>query len=342
MLYDTVQPYLEYIECKIFQLLDSYSRSFEHAFTRGLSRKCHAGTISVELAVVIILNYYRQVMSQYLWYCNIAQDRFQDDKEADGPAEIYALINNFESAMWENRLEPLLCRPQQGHATSKCNADSVQDNDSPASGSNTSTRHDKMLSDDRALLCVSPCDVDCCDETDEDLENLMEDSIDNESESKFIQYMKTQSNNILNGDHSDEDTEQHLAQLFGEDYTTSSFCSSDEVTRHENANNHVTSTKRTSSQDCQSSKRKKRKEVPKSVSFRKAAATKFFSIPRPFSVAETTIIANCISDNTALVETGQLSIDGALENVDKVVQHLLMRSLNGLPSMHEGVFNIGT
>ena len=344
--YDAVQPYLEYIECKMSRYLGSYARTFDHVLIRGLSREFHAwrhtDTTSVQLAVATILNYYRQVMSRYFWYCNIAQDRHEDDDDDGGHVEIYALINNFETAMWENQLEPLLGRQQHGSVTFQCNIDTVQDNDSIATGGEKFIKQDNILNDSRPLLCVSPCDVDCCNDTNEDLQDLMQQNIDDESENKFLQYMKSHGNEIVKGEQNNEDTEHHLSQLFGEDYTTSSLSSSDENTSHENSNDHVTSKHPTLSQDGPPSKRRKRNIPPKSVSFQQTAATRFLSIPTTFSVDQTKTVAQCISDNTALVKTGQLSIDDAMGNVDVILQQLLMQKLNGLSSKQDEVLNIGT
>ena len=344
--YDAVQPYLEYIECKIVQYLGSYARTFDHVLKRGLSREFHAwkhtDTTNVQLAVATILNYYRQVMSQYFWYCNIAQDRYQHDVDNGGHIEIYALINNFETAMWENQLEPLLGRQQHGNVTFQCNVNTVQDNDCIDGGGEKCTKQETILNDSRPLLCVSPCDVDCCNDMNKDFQDLMQQSIDDESEKKFLQYMNSHGNKIVKGEQNDEDTEHHLSELFGEDYTTSSLSSSDENTSHESSKDHVTSRHPMSPQDGPASKRRKRNTPPKSVSFQQTAATRFLSIPTTFSVEQTKNVAKCISANTALVERGKLSTDDAMGNVETILQHLLMQKLNGLPSKQDEVLNIGS
>ena len=350
--YGAVQPYLEYIEDKISKYLSSYSRTFEHVVIRGLSREfhawTHAGTMSVQLAVATMLNYYRQIMLKYLWCGNIAEGRRDVDDNGYGHVEIYVLINNFETAMWENRLEPLLRRQQYGSMASECNVDPVQDNESIAVGGDRCTQHANTFRANTA--CISPCDIDCCNGTSEDLQSLMQQSIDDESERKFVQYMKRHGSAIVKGNHNDEDTEHHLSELFAEDYTTSSLSSSDEIGSHDNSTNENTRKHPTPIEDCGPSKRRKRNipkstkkcDIPPSVSFQQTATTRFLSIPRTFSADQIATVAKCIADNRTLVEAGQLSTDDALGKIDKILQGFLMQSLDGLSWEHGEVYNIGS
>ena len=108
--YDDVQPYLQHIEHMIFQYLGKYAETFGHVIRWDLSSEFSAWTyyndMSIEEAVASVLNYYQNVMLQYRLYCHHSSDWCCDD--ADGHVDIYALMNNFETAVWENRLQQLL------------------------------------------------------------------------------------------------------------------------------------------------------------------------------------------------------------------------------------------
>ena len=217
--YDDVLPYLQHIEHTIFQYLGKYAEFFGHVIRWDLSSELSAWTyyndMSIEEAVASVLNYYQNIMLQYRLYCHHSSDWCCDD--GDGHVDIYALMNNFETAVWENRLQQLLATKRYSFMLSQHGMTGTVNSIVCSRHQCDVTTIDTKLYDDVSSFSATTQDEDTMMYISDDVLQLMTDPIIDVSDAEIDKDMKMNADDICSGNCNDRETEQMLLSSFFED-----------------------------------------------------------------------------------------------------------------------------
>lgn len=224
--FDEVQPYLEYIELFIHGLLGDVREQIPHAWKQGIISEFLYWTqnniLSVQEAVILLLNYYRYVMEEYMFRCR--NKCTSSCNENNIQAEIITMINNLEIAVCKNECYQLragvshsLFDQHQNTTESYCQSGDLSNMSSTNTVPNCNY-YENMNSADTNTNMENVERVDMNSATkksstsisdNENIPNddiLLSESINEEIEEEFLENIIEDCNAICNGDLNVEDT----------------------------------------------------------------------------------------------------------------------------------------
>ena len=166
--------------------------------------KC--GSVTVQQAVSLLLNYYRTVMEEQMFRPPIHNSN--NDTTLELQASIYGTMNRFETAVWENnwfQVKKIVSNKEDKfQAQGTCKNDNVYS----AVVFNNPVNHSLPQKTD---------DTQCKMETDQD---LMVENIDETIEQRFVEDLSKHHYDILDEDFNDGETKHALQMMLDDEVST--------------------------------------------------------------------------------------------------------------------------
>ena len=243
--YHDIQPYLEYIDNMLAKYFVTHGPSFQFMFQQGFANtfgtSAYCRKITVEQAVRVVLNYYREVLLQYSLFCCSNKNGCKTNEASEN--EIIALMNNFETRVkkkdWRVLLQAkqyLYPQEQSQHTTYHCNIihnaqnkvdvlmcrllniencafkDSSQDSSCNETGVQESNQYNSMSSSTHNCQDINTSHH-WCNTTDNVICQCNDEYVDR----AFLEEMKYDGDAICNGQYNDDKTEDALNVIFDDE-----------------------------------------------------------------------------------------------------------------------------